>query len=396
MQKKIAALTLAAASMLVLSGCSTPSTTGNGGSGDRVTIVASTNIYGSLAAQIGGDRVEVTSLIDSGEKDPHSYEATARDRLAVQKADLVIENGGGYDSFMDELLDGSDAEVVTAAEHSHDFPGADAHDDHGDADHGDADGHDGHDDHDDHADDDHGDHADADDADAHTDDADGHDDHADDDHGDHADADDADAHADDVDAHTDDADAHADDADDHSGHSHIEGFNEHVWFDVHTISHVVEGIADELGELDPDGKAEYTAAAAALNDELAAIESDLDAMHETHEGEKVFITEPLPGLLAAAAGLDDIAPDGFASAVEEGSDVAPATLLEALKVIDSGDVRAVLVTAQTGGAETTRIIEAAKKVDIPVVEFSELLTADEKYAGWMRAAIDELGTALTR
>src|SRR5690606_29659450 len=83
-------------------------------------------------SEIGGDRVTVTSLIDSAAKDPHSYEATARDRLTVQKADLVIENGGGYDSFMEELRDGSDAPVITAAEFSHDYPGDAAADEHSD------------------------------------------------------------------------------------------------------------------------------------------------------------------------------------------------------------------------------------------------------------------------
>src|SRR5690606_9458524 len=128
MHKRLAALALAAASVIVLSGCSTSAPAQGAGEG-TVQVVASTNVYGSLAAEIGGDRVTVTSLIDSVSKDPHSYEATARDRLAVQKADLVIENGGGYDSFMEELRDGSDATVITAAEFSHDYPGATVADD---------------------------------------------------------------------------------------------------------------------------------------------------------------------------------------------------------------------------------------------------------------------------
>src|SRR5690606_27379368 len=125
MHKRLAALALAAASVIVLSGCSTTATAQGNGDG-TVQVVASTNVYGSLAAEIGGDRVTVTSLIDSVAKDPHSYEATARDRLVVQNADLLIENGGGYDAFMEELRDGSDAAVITAVEFSHDYPGATA------------------------------------------------------------------------------------------------------------------------------------------------------------------------------------------------------------------------------------------------------------------------------
>ena len=97
MQKRLPVLVLATVSALALTGCSAAAAPADD---DALQIVASTNVYGQLAAEIGGDRVEVTSLIDSAEKDPHGYEATARDRLAVQKADLVIENGGGYDAFM--------------------------------------------------------------------------------------------------------------------------------------------------------------------------------------------------------------------------------------------------------------------------------------------------------
>ena len=103
MKKPFVALALASVAALSLAGCSTTPAAGEG-AGDTVTVAASTNVYGSLAAQIGGDRVDVTSIITSATQDPHSYEASARDRLTVQKADLVIENGGGYDGFIDTLL----------------------------------------------------------------------------------------------------------------------------------------------------------------------------------------------------------------------------------------------------------------------------------------------------
>lgn len=67
-------------------------------------VVASTNVYGDIAAQIGGRHVSVRSIIDDSAQDPHSYEADARTQLALAKADVVIENGGGYDDFMDTLL----------------------------------------------------------------------------------------------------------------------------------------------------------------------------------------------------------------------------------------------------------------------------------------------------
>jgi len=108
----------------------------------------------------------------------------------------------------------------------------------------------------------------------------------------------------------------------------------------------------------------------------------------------VFPPEPLPAPLAPAAGLDDLAPDGFASAVEEGNEVAPAILLESLSLVEGGGVRAVLANAQTGGTETSRIEDAAKRTGIPVITFHELLDADQSYAEWMRSAISDLAAAL--
>ena len=73
--------------------------------GHRVTrVVAAEIMWGSIAAQIGGDRVDVTSLISDPEQDPHLFQSTARDAAAVSRADLVITNGLGYDDFADKLI----------------------------------------------------------------------------------------------------------------------------------------------------------------------------------------------------------------------------------------------------------------------------------------------------
>ena len=123
MNKRRTLTALAAATALALSGCAAAST--DGGATDEPTnssgvrVVASTNVYGDIAEQIGGERVSVTSIIDSPDKDPHEYEADARTQLALSKAQLVIENGGGYDDFVDTMLSAADnkiASVLNAAD----------------------------------------------------------------------------------------------------------------------------------------------------------------------------------------------------------------------------------------------------------------------------------------
>lgn len=324
MKKLVGALTVLSASALVLAGCAAPAASGEA-TGVRVT--ATTNVYGSLVEQIGGDRVDVNTIITSASQDPHSYEATARDRLSVQDAELVVMNGGGYDAFIEDLIEGRDLDTLAAVDFSHAGETEEEHTEEGH-------------------------------------------------HHDHAE------------------EEHAEEGDEHAGHGHITGFNEHVWFDPHTMIHVVEGIRDELAELDPEGANGFEGPAADIIADLETAEEELAVLGSEVGELDVFITEPLPGYLATAAGLHDIAPEGFASAVEEGSDVAPATLLAALTVIESGEVSAVLTNAQTGGAETDRIEQAATDAGIPVVAFTELLEDGSSYSEWMADAISNLADAL--
>lgn len=89
--------------------------TGTGGSGSQpegsandggrfVQVVAAENFWGSIAAQLGGSHARVTSIVSNPDTDPHSYEPTAADARAVAGAQLVIENGIGYDPWVSKLV----------------------------------------------------------------------------------------------------------------------------------------------------------------------------------------------------------------------------------------------------------------------------------------------------
>jgi zinc/manganese transport system substrate-binding protein len=93
--------------LVLLSGCGSSSESGGDSSpvaSSRVQVVASTNVYGDIVRQIAGDKAEVTSIISDPDQDPHSYEANTQTQLSLSKAQVVIENGGGYDDFMDKML----------------------------------------------------------------------------------------------------------------------------------------------------------------------------------------------------------------------------------------------------------------------------------------------------
>lgn len=328
-----APLLLVPVAALALAGCA-PSAASDD---DELRIVASTSVYGGIAATVAGDHADVASIVVSTAQDPHSYEVTARDRLALERADLVVYNGGGYDPFVETVFDAMDAApaavsaVVVAGLVDDDHE----HDDHAAAEH----------------------------------DEDANDDHA---HGDHAEG------------------RHADD--DHEGHAHLEGVNEHVWYDLHIMGEVAHEVAHELAELDPAHAEEFAANVDAFLAEIADLEGDLSALAEHATGLGVVITEPVPGYLLAEAGLDDLTPEGFSEAIEEGSDVPPALLAATLAAV--ADAALVTNNPQTTSPETERVLAVAGEEGVPVVDFLELLPEGIGYVEWMRGNIAALAAAL--
>ncbi|MEO8969997.1 MAG: zinc ABC transporter substrate-binding protein, partial [Ktedonobacteraceae bacterium] len=89
---------------LVLGACGTPVSGTTTNSSAAITIVAAENFYGDIARQVGGNHVSVTSILSDPNVDPHQYESSVQNSLTVSKANIVIENGDGYDSWMDKLL----------------------------------------------------------------------------------------------------------------------------------------------------------------------------------------------------------------------------------------------------------------------------------------------------
>src|SRR5215469_17751775 len=89
--------------VLTFAACGTTLQT-SGSLGGPVQVVAAENFWGSIAAQVGGSHVHVTSIIVDPNADPHSYEPTAADARTVAQAQFVIVNGAGYDPWADQLL----------------------------------------------------------------------------------------------------------------------------------------------------------------------------------------------------------------------------------------------------------------------------------------------------
>ena len=202
-----------------------------------IQIVTTTNFVADWARVVGGNRVEVFSLLPVG-GDPHHFQPTPRDIARVADADLVLAVGLYLEAaWLEELLHNASADeskIVALGEGVNpiEFSGADMHDDHGDEDGHSEDGHDDNGEEGEHSDDDHEDNGDE-------------GEHSDDDHEDHG------------------------DEDDHGHEGHVHGaFDPHFWFDPLRVKIAVYDIAARLAAIDPDNADVYFRNALAYGEEL--------------------------------------------------------------------------------------------------------------------------------
>jgi zinc/manganese transport system substrate-binding protein len=103
---KAAITTTAAAAVTALAACSTAAsgTQAGRGPGGKIAVVAAENFWGSIARQLGGNRVTETSIITNPNSDPHDYDPTGANARTIATARMVIVNGIGYDPWVPKLL----------------------------------------------------------------------------------------------------------------------------------------------------------------------------------------------------------------------------------------------------------------------------------------------------
>jgi zinc/manganese transport system substrate-binding protein len=117
-------LTSTAAAVLALAalatGCSaTTGATTSASSGGTIVAVGAENQYASVISQVGGKYVQVSAVESNPNTDPHTFEASASVAQTVSQAKLIVQNGLGYDSYMDKIESAapSDGRKVIVAQH---------------------------------------------------------------------------------------------------------------------------------------------------------------------------------------------------------------------------------------------------------------------------------------
>jgi zinc/manganese transport system substrate-binding protein len=103
----VVVIVAAAYSGVYLLGSTGKTSTSQSASHQVVLVVAAESFWGSLASQIGGSHVNVTSIVTDPNTDPHEYESSSSDARAIAGASFVIINGAGYDTWAQNIIDAS-------------------------------------------------------------------------------------------------------------------------------------------------------------------------------------------------------------------------------------------------------------------------------------------------
>ena len=354
----VTALAGLTAGAIALTGCSSGETAAPGPN-DKIKVAASTSVWGSVAQAVGGDAVEVESIISDAGADPHSYESSPQDAAKISDANLVVLNGGGYDEFMTQVLGDNPKPTVQAVESEQPAPPP------GEPHAGEP--------------------------------------HADE-HAGEQPAPPQGEHAGEPHAGEPHADEHAGEqpappqgephAGEHAGHDH--SVNEHVWYDLHAVHEVAHKVAAELGKIQPAKAQQFEANAAAFEQQVAGLESRVGEIAAAHQGKPVIVTEPVAHYMVEGAKLNDVTPPSFVNAIEAETDPSAAAVADIQNAINARQAVAVIYNPQTESPVTRNVRAAANSQRIPVVELTETLPQGQSYVQWMDAQITALQGALNR
>jgi len=128
---------------------------------------------------------------------------------------------------------------------------------------------------------------------------------------------------------------------------------------------------------------------------LGPLDAAVAAIRAAHAGTQVAYTEPVPGYLLSAAGLVNATPEGFAKAIEDGTDPTPQAVAETEALIDGHRVEVLLYNSQATSPITESLKALARARGIPVVAVTETMPANAtSFQSWQLAQAQMLAKAL--
>ena len=260
-----------------------------------IEVAASVNQWGTVAKTLGGDNVNVTSIINSTNVDAHDYEPTTSDIAKLQKAQVIIVNGAGYDAWAVKATQTANATIVNAAE----VGGVN------------------------------------------------------------------------------------------------DGENPHVWFSADVRKAVAQAITEAYEQADAAKKNDFDK----MNDRWTAeennVESKIAEVKQKTDGLAYAATESVASYLAEDMGLADATPSGYARATANESEPTPTDIKQFTDALKAGEIKLLVVNTQEESELTGKITDAAKSVEVPMVELTEQMPEQyDSLTAWMEGLVDAFSQAI--
>lgn len=304
------------------------------------TVYATTNVWGSVAKAVGGDKVNVIVGVDDLSQDPHDYQATATDKLNITKSAFMLVNGGGYDDWGMSLAESVSHKpvVINAVALSGLSPN--------------------------------------------TDNA------ADESAGEH--------HHHDTQHQI--KTAHPQPSDHphvpSEGHSHSHGdFNEHVFFSLDTAKKVAEAVNKQLAATSPANQAIYAKNTQQFIQQIDALKVKAQQIGQ-RKAITAFATEPVIGYLLADMGIKDVTPKTYVVQSETDAGVSVKVLNDSKSLLSNKQVGLLVVNAQTEDATSKQLITLAKASTVPVVAVYETFPDGvTSYTQFIEKTLDDFAVA---
>ena len=309
------------------------------------TVYATTNVWGSVAKAVGGDKVNVIVGVDDLSQDPHDYQATATDKLNITKSAVMLVNGGGYDDWGMSLAESVSHKpvVINAVALSGLSPNIDNA----------------------------------------------------------ADEPASEQYQHDTLHEMKTADLQPSDhphvpSEAHSEvHSHSHGdFNEHVFFSLDTAKKVAEAVNKQLAATSPANQAIYAKNTQHFIRQIDALKVKAKQIGQ-QKAITAFATEPVIGYLLADMGIKDVTPKAYVVQSETDAGVSVKVLNDSKSLLSNKQVGLLVVNAQTEDATSKQLITLAKASTVPVVAVYETLPDGvTSYTQFIEKTLDDFAAAM--
>ena len=296
------------------------------------TVYATTNVWGSVAKAVGGDKVNVIVGVNDLSQDPHDYQATATDKLNITKSAVMLVNGGGYDDWGMSLAESVSHKpaVINAVALS----GLSSN----------------------------------------TDNA----------------ADESAGEQNQHDTQHEIKTAHPQPSD----HPHVHGdFNEHVFFSLDTAKKVAEAVNKQLATTSPANQAIYAKNTQHFIQQIDALKVKAQQIGQ-QKAITAFATEPVIEYLLADMGIKDVTPKAYVVQSETDAGVSVKVLNDSKSLLSNKQVGLLVVNAQTEDATSKQLITLAKASTVPVVAVYETLPDGvTSYTQFIEKTLDDFAAA---